>query len=403
MPSPNTSGKNWIYNKLKSKLGITKGCYELFGQPFVILWLASSSAVKHRFFSELIKRLSIYLLALFTTKMSKKVSLKDIANKVGVSTAAVSYVLNGLEKEKRVGADVVKRIKQAAKELNYQPNQIARSLRKGATSTIGLIVADIANPFFGHLARIIEDEAIRYNYTVIFGSSDESCSKSESLLDTFLNRQVDGFIIVPSEGCDEQVRSLWKKNIPVVLIDRYIRELETNYVILDNFNAVYDSVTHLLSKGHKRISLIVYRSSLIHMEERIRGYVRSMSDHGLDDFICIEEVTYHSMNDEMDGVIRRISQEDKTDALIFATNALSLAGLYALKKYQIKVPDELAIVGFDGNEAFDFFDPPLTYIQQPLEEMGQLAVQLLVSQLKGVGEISQVILKPQLVLRTSCG
>ncbi|WP_423127287.1 LacI family DNA-binding transcriptional regulator [Gaoshiqia sp. Z1-71] len=335
--------------------------------------------------------------------MSKKVSLKDIANKVGVSTAAVSYVLNGLEKEKRVGADVVRQIKQAASELNYKPNQIARSLRKGATSTIGLIVADIANPFFGHLARIIEDEAIRFNYTVIFGSSDESCSKSDSLLDTFLNRQVDGLIMVPSEGCDEQVKSLRQKNIPLVLIDRFIRELETNYVILDNFNAVGDSVTHLVSKGHKRIRLIVYRSSLVHMEERIRGYVRSMTDHGLEDFICVEEVSYHSMNDEMEGVIRRVSLENETDALIFATNALSLAGLYALKKYKVKVPDDLAIVGFDGNEAFDFFDPPVTYIQQPLEEMGQQAVRVLVNQMKGAGEAVKLILKHQLVLRTSCG
>ena len=106
--------------------------------------------------------------------MPKRTSLKDIAAKVGVSTALVSYVMNGQEKEKRVGSEIVEKIREAAIELNYKPNQIASSLRKGSTNTIGLIVADIANPFFGQLARIIEDEASKYNYIVIFGSSDEN-------------------------------------------------------------------------------------------------------------------------------------------------------------------------------------------------------------------------------------
>ena len=110
--------------------------------------------------------------------MQRRVSMKDIADKVGVSIALVSYVLNGQEKEKRVGAEVVKKIREAAKELNYQPNQIARSLRTKTTKTIGLVVADIANPFFGQLARIIENEANNFGYTVIFGSSDEDESVS---------------------------------------------------------------------------------------------------------------------------------------------------------------------------------------------------------------------------------
>lgn len=199
--------------------------------------------------------------------MAKRVSLKDIAAKVGVSTALVSYVLNGQEKEKRVGKEVVEKIRKAADEMNYQPNQIARSLRKGTTSTIGLIVADIANPFFGQLARIIEDEASRHNYVVILGSSDESWRKSASLTEIFLNRQVDGFILVPSEGDDVLVQSLAQRNIPLVLIDRHFPEIDTDFVVLDNRKATYEATLRLIDKGCRKIKMVAYHSSLSHMNE----------------------------------------------------------------------------------------------------------------------------------------
>jgi len=335
--------------------------------------------------------------------MSKKVSLKDIATKVGVSTATVSYVLNGLEKEKRVGVEVAKKIKDAARELNYMPNQIARSLRKGSTNTIGLIVADIANPFFGQLARIVEDEAIKHNYTVIFGSSDEDCVKSEALIDTFVNRQVDGFIIAPSEGCKSQINALINREVPLVLIDRYLPQLNTSYVVLDNFSAVYDAVTHLVEKGHRRIGMVAYENSLIHMSERIRGYKEAMIDHQLEKEIRIKKIAYNLPRQEMEKIIGEMLTHLISDALIFATNALSLAGLYAVKTNQKKVPEELALIGFDGNEAFDFFDSPLTYIKQPLEQMGRESVRILLDEMKGNTENQHIQMASKLITRASCG
>lgn len=336
--------------------------------------------------------------------MSKRVSLKDIASKVGVSTALVSYVLNGLEKEKRVGPEIVKKIKEAAKELNYKPNQIARSLRKGSTNTIGLIVADIANPFFGQLARIVEDEAGKFNYTVIIGSSDENSTKSASLIDTLLDRQVDGFIIVPSEGCDEEIKTLVQREVPVVLIDRFLPEVSTNYIVLDNFKATYEAVNHFITKGYKRIAMIAYKSSLIHMQERIRGYKEAMKDNQLQDAIQIKELLYDRVKEDMDkGVGELLNGNINPDALLFATNALSIAGLYAIKKYNLKVPEDVAIIGFDGNEAFDFYYPPITYIEQPIEEMGKESVRVLLEQIHGSTKPVHVELKHQLIIRESCG
>ena len=332
--------------------------------------------------------------------MGKRTSLKDIAEKVGVSVALVSYVINGLEKEKRVGADVVERIKKAAQELNYKPNQIAQSLRTGATKTIGLIVADIANPFFGNLARVIEDEANSRGYTVIFGSSDEDCSKSDSLLDVLINRQVDGFIIVPAEGSMLQIKALQEKGMPLVLTDRYFKGLTTNYVVLDNFAASYDAISHLIEKGYKKIGMIVYKSTLIHMQERTRGYIEAMNANNLGNEIRIEELCYDRIDTE-EAIIKLTKGEKKVDALFFANNALTLSGLYSILKFRIQVPKELAIIGFDGNEAFDFFYAPVTYIKQPISEIGKEAVRILVDQINGSTRIEQIQLRHSLIVRES--
>lgn len=334
--------------------------------------------------------------------MSQKVSLKDIAERVGVSTALVSYVINGKEKEKRVGKEVVKKIREVARELNYQPNQIARSLRKGSTKTIGLIVADIANPFFGNLARVIEDEANQLGYTVIFGSSDENAVKFGSLVNTLVNRQVDGFIVVPTEGSENQISALIEKKIPLVLTDRYFQNIASNYVVLNNFEATYDATAHLIRNGYPKIGMIAYKTDLIHMRERVRGYTEAMNAHHLGENVRIAEVRYsHQRSDTEEAVNTLLASFEKNKALLFATNALTISGLYALTKLPVKIPEELAITGFDGNEAFDFFHTPLTFIRQPIEDIGKEAVRILVGQINGSDTIGQVLLKPTLVERQS--
>jgi len=334
----------------------------------------------------------------------KRVSLKDIADKVGVSTALVSYVLNGQEKEKRVGAEVVIRIRKALEEMNYKPNFIARSLRYGTTKTIGLIVTDIANPFFSSMARHIEDEAYKSGYTVIIGSSDENCEKSDLLVETLLNRQVDGFIIVPAEGCEDCLSHLIEDKMPVVMVDRYVPGLVSNHVVLDNYTASYNATLHLLNKGYKNIGLVAYKSNLIHMRERVRGYEEAMMFKGLEKQTWIKYIRYNKLKTDMNKAIEVIGSKEgnNIDAVIFTTNTLSLAGLYEIHGLGIKVPEELAIIGFDGNEAFDFFYSPLTYVKQPVDEMGKEAVRILLDQMNGSKKISHVNLTSQLVIRDSC-
>jgi len=193
-----------------------------------------------------------------------------------------------------------------------------------------------------------------------------------------------------------------KGDIPVVLMDRYLPDISTNRVVLDNYMATYAAVNYFISRGYKKVNMIAYKSSLVHMQERIRGYREAMKESGLANEIVVKEIRYSHAKSEMEKVMEDLLAEKKMNALLFATNALSISGLYSIRKHNIKVPEELAVIGFDGHEVFDFFQPPLTYIHQPLEEMGKETVKLLLDQIKGSRKKVQIELTHRLIEQASC-
>ncbi|GAB3900981.1 substrate-binding domain-containing protein [Larkinella knui] len=334
----------------------------------------------------------------------KKVSLKDIAEKAQVSTALVSYVLNGKEKESRVGHEIAVKIKAIARELNYEPNYLAKSLRSGKTQTIGLIIADISNPFFANIARIVEDEAKKNGYTVIIGSSDENAEKSRDLIAVFLNRQVDGFIIVSSEDSEEQIRYLLDKNVPFVLLDRHFPDLATDFVSLNSFKAAFDAGSHLIQNGYKNIGLIAYKSQLFHMQERIRGYRQSLAENRIPfQSTWLKEIGFETVEKEIRvGIDDMLAADFPVDALIFATYRLAIAGLKYINSLGLKVPDDLAIVSFGQAEVFDLYYCPITYVLQPMEELGKTAVEILIHKLKQPdADKKQILMEAKLVARDS--
>lgn len=334
----------------------------------------------------------------------KKVSLKDIALKAGVSTALVSYVLNGKEKESRVGREIAIKIREIAKELNYQPNHVAKSLRSGTTKTIGLVIADISNPFFSNIARIVEDEAKKNGYTVIFGSSDENAEKSWDLFNVMINRQVDGFIIVSSEHSQKQITYLKDNRIPFVLLDRHFPEIETDFVVLDNFKAALDAGSHLVSGGYHRIGMIAYESDLFHMKERVRGYMSTFEVHQLSFTpTWLKKIAFNNIEKEINVAIDELLRaQPAVDALIFGTYSLAINGLKYINTLGLKVPDDLAIVSFGQADAFDLYYCPITYLRQPMVDLGKTAVHMLVNKLKNSEEgLKQVVMEAQLVARNS--
>lgn len=334
--------------------------------------------------------------------MDKKICLKDIAEKVGVSTALVSYVLNN-KKEGRIKKSVAQKIRDVAVELNYRTNLVAKSLKTNRTYTIGLIVADISNPFSANLARIIEDEADKNNYTVIFGSSDESLQRSDKLIDTFLNRQVDGLIISPDENAAPQTRLLLQQKIPFVLLDRYFPDISTNYVAIDNYKAAYETIEHLISAGYKRIGMISFSTALFNIQERQRGYMEALQQSGLQyEKELLIEINNGNKQEDVEYAIDSLLKNDPPiDALLFATNALATHGLKYLNQLRIKVPEQIALVSFDKTDALDLFYAPITCVNQPLSEMGRMATKILLEAIEGNESITQVNLPARLLIRAS--
>ena len=335
---------------------------------------------------------------------TKKTSLKDIAQQAGVSIALVSYVLNGKEKESRVGQEIAIKIRQIAAELNYQPNYLAKSLRSGKTQTIGLIIADISNPFFANIARIVEDEAKRNGYTVIIGSSDENADKSRDLLEVLIKRQVDGFIIVSAEDSAEQVRHLREQQIPFVLLDRYFPDVPTDFVSTDHYRAAYDGASHLITNGYQRIGMIAYKSAMFHMRERIRGYQDALKDKGVAfQKSWLKKIRFTNLEQESKEAIDEVTKiANPVDALIFATYGLAVNGLIYLNERKLRVPDDVAIVSFGQAEAFDLYYCPITYLKQPIGLLGQTAVSLLVKKMNNhAKEPAHILMQAELISRAS--
>jgi len=334
----------------------------------------------------------------------KKVLLKDIAQHVGVSTALVSYVLNGQAEEKQVGKENAEKIRQAAIDLGYQPNQIAKSLKTQKTHTIGLVVADINYRFSSGITRAIEAEAKKRNYTVILGSSNENSEKFGELINVLVNRQVDGLILVPVEGSQQLIIDLQISEVPFVLIDRNFSEVPTNSIVLDNYKAAYDSTMYLINTGHKRIAFINYQTTLYNLLERNRGYLAALKDSKLDSSTKwmpqINASNYKA--DSIKAINQIFSEENKCDAVFFATDRLALFGLKQIKALNIKIPDQLSVFSFDESEAFELFYCPITHARQPLEKMGKMAVDMLIDLINHNKIINQVYLETDFVIGKSC-
>lgn len=337
--------------------------------------------------------------------MANKVTIKDIAEAVGVSTSLVSFVMNNKGKRYRVSEEMTRKILDAAERLNYQPNNAARSLRSGKSHTIGVIISDISNKFFADIARCIEDHASRYDYTVIFGSSDENAAKLENLMQVMMNKGVDGLIIVPCEGSEEAIARVAEKNFPIVLLDRSIADSEISNVVLNNKKAAVLATESLIKNGYKKIDLIGYELNLTNVAEREAGFMQTMKKHGLKENIRRHKVKFSDIAGCMESIISDMhSGKTDTEAIVFATNTLTIEGLKAMRKFGMTVPDDIAVVGFDGSEAFELFYTSVSYIQQPIEQFGLEALELIIRGIeadKSQPSTASIVLNPVLVEQCS--
>ncbi len=329
----------------------------------------------------------------------EKVSLKVIAREVGVSIATVSLVLNGKNKNGRVSKEMSVKILDKAAELNYIPNSLAKGLKMGHSKSIGLIVADISNVFFGTLALHIQNYAEKEGYTVVIGNTNEEPDEMQKMI-TFLNsRQVDGLIITPAEGGESLIAELIGDKIPLVLVDRSFPELDVASVLINNFQICYRSTQQLLDRGSRNVAFISYKQNQFHTNERKRGFVEAAQEKGIYKAENIREVRYHHLNEDVDKVITQLlRKKEKIDAIFFATNSISVAGVRSLFKHGLVAQKDIQVMCFDESEGIVLFPFRIPYIKQPIEEMAKKALKLLIDQIEKKGTtLNQLFIEAELI------
>ncbi len=336
----------------------------------------------------------------------KKITLQDIASQLNISKATVSIVLNGHGDEKRVSKPTQERIIQFAKANNYKANHLARGLSLGRSDTIGLIVPNIGDNYFARIARRIERKARRSGYNVVFSSTGESKERESELIHTMLSRGVDGLILASSQKNKEDILELKKSQFPFVLIDRCYPELETNYVGEDNEGGTSRATQQLVKMGRKRIAFVTLKIGLEVIHHRLAGYQLSMKENGLpveDEWVRKLEYEY-SEPEMLEHIKSMVQAPSNIEGLVFATHYLAASGMRALKEINIRVPEDVALVSFGQMTAFDLVDPPVTSIIQPVDELGDRAVEILLENLSGENtRLEHVILNNKLEIRKSCG
>jgi LacI family transcriptional regulator len=327
----------------------------------------------------------------------KKVSIKDIANIVGAAPATVSFVLNGKAKQMRISEKLASTIKSTAEKLGYHPNQIAVSLRTGKSKILGLIVENISDNFFATLARTIEDEAEHFGYRVVYCSTENETEKGHELIKMLSQRQVDGYLITPNSGMDEDIKQLLKHNKPVVLMDRYLPGITAAHVLVDNYGGAMKGMKHLIKKGYRNIGFVTVDLKLIQMQERERAYQQVLKANGIKlNKKWVLRLKYNYDKEEGIRLIRQfLKKNPKMEAIFFTTNYLGITGLESIKQAGLKVPDDLGVICFDDHDIFRLYSPGITSIQQPIEDIAKTSVHILMQQL---GKLNSKSKKNQLAL-----
>lgn len=330
--------------------------------------------------------------------------MADIAKMAQVSVSTVSRVIN---QNVVVDPETEKRVRTAIQELGYRPNLLARSFRRRVTHTIGLLVPDNSNPFFAEVARMIEDAGYREGYSVILCNSDLSQEKQAAYLDVLLAKQVDGLILVSSglislsDGQDPIQRVL-EAGVPCVVIDRDLGEMPVDQVLVDNEQGGYEAGRYLTGLGHRNIACILGPSDVTPSAGRFAGFVRALTDTDPE----LRPVAFVGSNGRYDGgeaAIPQLLESGVPFTALFVFNDLVAIGAHgALRRAGIRVPEDVSLVSFDDVRLASAVYPSLSTVAQPIAELAELSVQLLLNRMANHdGPHARVVLPTTLVERES--
>lgn len=333
----------------------------------------------------------------------KEATLKQIAERAGVTAPTVSRVLSGKAEQYRISHETVDLITRIAEELEYTPNFLASSLRLRKTYTLGLIIPDISNPFFSSLARSIEKSARNRGYSIILTDSEETTKLEIESFKLLESRKVDGLIVSPVGEDSEHFLVSRQQHLPIVLVDRYFPQLNFPYVASDNYRGATEAVRHLIDNGHRMIGCIQGIHNTSTNRDRVRGYVDALTSAGID----IDESLILGDNfGEENGYVETkllLRRSHRPTAIFALGNLISLGVLRALSEEQVRIPEDVSLISFDDQPYFNYLSTPITTVAQQNKELGRIATKLLLEKVdETTAQHSGGILIPtKLIIRQS--
>ncbi len=327
-------------------------------------------------------------------------NIVDVAKRAGVSISTVSRVLNGRD---HVNEDVIARVRQAAQELQYQPSRAARALRANQATIIGLLITDIQNPFFTALVRGVEDVAQRNGYSLILCNSDEDPQKERQYIEVLCAERVAGAIITPTREQQRSLKLFREYNIPIVTVDRRVKGDEIDAVLVDNVRGAREATAHLLANGNRRIGIISGPIMTTTGRERLEGYRQALRDAGMAHDPSLERFGSFKEESGRQLTYGLLDIEPPIDALFVANNLMTLGALAVLNERQKRIPEDIAVVGFDEMQWASLNAVSLTTVMQPVYEIGSTAAMRLFQRLQNPAAFTrqEIVLAPKLLVRES--
>lgn len=306
-------------------------------------------------------------------------TIRDVAKEAGVSTMTVSRYFNDPEK---LRATTRSKVEQAIERKQYVPNAAARSLVKGHTNALSLVVADITNPFFTRISRAVEDAVQELGYTLMIGNTDETEAKERRYLEALVSQRVDGVILSPSSNSAEHLMFLHQHDIPVVSIDRKVPNVQVDTIVTDSFDAGYQLTNHFIDRGYREIVFVGGKEGVSTLEERLDGYRTAMDEAKLRDTSYLGEYNRQSGEKIVEKIL---AKGVLPEAIIAANNFVAIGAIEALRSHAYEIPDDIGLACFGDLEVAATINPFLTVVDHPTYELGRQAAHMLIERIEGYG------------------
>jgi LacI family transcriptional regulator len=339
----------------------------------------------------------------------KKYNIEELAKKIGVSKTLVSFVLNNKADKYGVSKATQKRVMAAIKKLGFQPSSSARMLRLKKSNLIGLIVADISNPFFAQIANQIERLADGAGYRIIIANTHEDPKKEIDHLNALIHSQgVDGVILTTSLKTPNSLKSLLPARYPIILLDRKLSGVPASTVGIDNFGGAHEMTRHLIDSGAKKIGLLTISPGYISpIKDRVAGYKKALEEAGLPfSEELVREISHTQIEKDVFEAVNLLHSRMQIDGLFVLNNQIAKHCLLTFEKMDIKVPHDILFASFDESDIFNLCHPTISAVEQPVETIGARAFEelsRLIAEKEGEKKIAheQIGLKPELIIRES--